>query len=103
MNGTHIKIKHEINHMHGDERKYLRSLTEYNTDHWDMDLSDLTALDDTDKKLLNLGILNIMDKNNNSVGFTSCIILRVCIDTLFPKPSSPIPRDEVPDDPFRFY
>ncbi len=97
MNGTHIKMKHIVNRMHGDEKKHLRDLTEYMTDHWDMDLNDLTALDDTDKKLLNFGILNIM--GTNSVGFTSCIILRICIENLFPKPSSPISKYEVPDDP----
>jgi len=33
MNGTHIEIKHEINHMHDDEKNYLRGLTEYMADH----------------------------------------------------------------------
>ncbi|GES96822.1 crinkler (CRN) family protein [Rhizophagus clarus] len=98
MNGTHIKIKHEINRMDDDEKQYLRGLVEYMADHWYMDLSDLTALDDTVKKLLNFGILNIMD--TNSVGFTSCIILRVCIDTLFSKPSSsPGLEDDISCDP----
>ncbi|GES94249.1 hypothetical protein GLOIN_2v1735228 [Rhizophagus clarus] len=64
MNGTHIKIKHEINRMDDDEKQYLRGLVEYMADHWYMDLSDLTALDDTVKKLLNFGILNIMDTNS---------------------------------------
>ena len=97
MNGTHIKMKHVVNRMNGDEKKHLRGLTEYMADHWDMDLSDLTALDDIDKKLLNFGILNIM--GTNSVGFTSCIILRICIENLFPTPPKSIPKSQVPVNP----
>ncbi|CAB4389128.1 unnamed protein product [Rhizophagus irregularis] len=97
MNGTHIKLKYEIETMDDNEKEYVRELTENMTDRWDMALNDLTTLEDIDKKLLNIGILYIMD--SNLVGFTSCIILRVCINALFPTPSKRLSRDEVPRDP----
>jgi hypothetical protein len=82
MNGTHI-----INRMHDNEKRYVRGLTEYMADRWEMNLSDLTALEGLDKKLLDIGIIYPVD--SNLVGFTSCVILRVCIDALFPTPSRP--------------
>ena len=97
MNGTHIKLKYEVIEMSSDEKRYLRDLIDKMADRWDMNLSDLTALDDIDKKLFNMGILNIM--GTNVVGFTSCVIWRVCVDALFPTPSRSISRDEVPDNP----
>ncbi|GES92044.1 hypothetical protein GLOIN_2v1735228 [Rhizophagus clarus] len=97
MNGTHRKLKDEIEAMDGNERAYLCELTDYQQDHWSMELSDLTKLKDIDKKLFDIGILYIMD--SNKVGFTSCIILRVCIDATFPTPSKRLSRDEVPRDP----
>ncbi|CAG8558046.1 2329_t:CDS:1 [Scutellospora calospora] len=94
INGTHITLKNEIDNMNTHERKYIRSLTEYMADRWEIDLNNLT---DLDKKLLDIGILYLVD--SNSVAFTSYIILRVCIDALFPSPSRPIPKKEVPDNP----
>ncbi len=94
---THIKIKHEINRMRDDEKRYVRRLTEHMADRWKMNLSDLTALNNLDKKLLDIGILYPMGKN--LVGFTSCIILRVCIDALFSKPSSPSSFPSSPSSP----
>ena len=81
-----------------NEKNYIRNLTEYNmADCWKIDLSDLTAIKNLDKKLLDIGILYPVD--SHSVAFTSCIILRVCIDALFPTPSRSIPKEEVPDEP----
>ena len=97
MNGTHIKLKYEVIEMSSDEKRYLRDLIDKMADRWDMNLSDLTALDDIDKKLFNMGILNIM--GTNSVGFTSCIILRICIENLFPTPPKSIPKSQVPVNP----
>ncbi|GBC29586.1 uncharacterized protein OCT59_008722 [Rhizophagus irregularis] len=97
MNVTHTKLKDEIEEMDDNEKEYLRELTDYQKDHWSMELGDLTKLDDIDNKLLDIGILYIMDINK--VGFTSCIILRVCINATFPTSSKRLSRDEVPSDP----
>src|SRR2546430_1308785 len=97
MNGNYIKIKREKNNINCDEKKYVSELKTYWGEHWIMNFSDLTALDDLDKKLLNIGILYPID--SNSIGFTSCIILRVCINALFPTPSRSISKCEVPDKP----
>ncbi|POG58815.1 hypothetical protein GLOIN_2v1727351 [Rhizophagus irregularis DAOM 181602=DAOM 197198] len=97
MNVTHTKLKDEIEEMDDNEKEYLRELTDYQKDHWSMELGDLTNLDDIDNKLLDIGILYIMDINK--VGFTSCIILRVCINATFPTSSKRLSRDKVPSDP----
>jgi hypothetical protein len=81
MNSIYITLQNEISKMSINEKRYIRSLTEYMSDCWKMDLSDLTAINDLDKKLLNIGILYPID--SNFVRFTSCIILRICIDILF--------------------
>ena len=71
MNGTHTKLKGLIIEMCSDEKRYLRGLTANMADRWDMDLSSLTTLDDFDKKLFNIGILNIM--GTNSVGLQAAL------------------------------
>ncbi|CAG8539604.1 319_t:CDS:1, partial [Racocetra fulgida] len=80
--------------MNFDKKKYIRNLTEYMMDCWEIDLNNLN---DLDKKLLDIRILYPVD--SNSVAFTSCITLHVCIDALFPTLSKSIPKREVLDEP----
>ncbi|CAG8759153.1 16551_t:CDS:1, partial [Acaulospora morrowiae] len=95
MNETHFNLKDEINRMSDDERRHIRKLTDYRTDCWKMDLSYLTALNDLDKKLFNIGILFRADAN--LVCFTSCIILLVCIEALFPTTRESLPKHVLKD------
>lgn len=96
LNGTYIKLRHELINMKGEEKKYIRELTTHMGDEWSMDFIEL---DDLNKKLLNIGILTRTEHNN--VRFTSYIILRKCIETVWPQPKKlKILENEVPTDPF---
>ncbi|KAL1914221.1 uncharacterized protein VTP21DRAFT_9644 [Calcarisporiella thermophila] len=81
MNGTHIKFKHMLQSKSQSVKAYIRKLTCNMGSPWYMDLENLSEID---KELLDVGIL-VPIGEENTVSFTSCIILRVCIGVVGPK------------------
>lgn len=82
-NGTHKQIKKYLISMSDDQKQHVRSLTNNGIDTW---TADLNLLDHLDKDLLNFGIL--VSLNEQSIRFTSCVILRICIENLWPRPKN---------------
>ena len=82
-NGTHKKIKKYLISMNDDKKQCVRSLTNNGIDTW---MADLGLLNHLEKDLLNFGILVTL--NEQSIRFTSCVILRVCIESLWPRPEN---------------
>ncbi|CAG8658754.1 8869_t:CDS:1 [Paraglomus brasilianum] len=82
-NETHMKIKKYLVSMSDDQKQHVRSLTNNGIDIWTADLDPLNHLE---KDLLNFGIL--VSPNAQSIQFTSCIILCVCIENLWPQPKN---------------
>ncbi|GBB99633.1 hypothetical protein RclHR1_03590008 [Rhizophagus clarus] len=95
LNGTYIKLRSELMNMNSNEKQYVCKLTTHMGDEWFMNLIEL---DDLNKKLLNIGILTHIAHNN--VRFTSYIILRKCIETVWPQPIKlKLKENEVPVSP----
>ena len=82
-NGTHKKIKKYLISMNDDKKQCVRSLTNNGIDTW---MADLGLLNHLEKDLLNFGILVTL--NEQSIRFTSCVILHVCIESLWPRPEN---------------
>ncbi|KAL1914189.1 uncharacterized protein VTP21DRAFT_9688 [Calcarisporiella thermophila] len=85
MNGTHIKIKQAIEAKSKSEREYIRELTNNQGYPWRINLCSPSIID---KELLDIGIL-VTTGERDEVCFTSSIILRVCMEVVWPKPISP--------------
>jgi len=73
-----------------EQNQYIRDLTKMGNHTWRKE-----QLSPIERHLLNIGILVIVDEC--TLRFTSSIILRVCIDTLWPRPKNRLLRNEVID------
>ena len=97
LNGTHTKIKKWLQKLKVQVRNQVRELTTNAADPWDVNLDDLDP-NSIDKKLLDIGV--IVPTTTTSVRFTSYVILRVCINVLWPKPNNRLRvEDLVPFNP----
>ncbi|RUP52100.1 hypothetical protein BC936DRAFT_141392 [Jimgerdemannia flammicorona] len=94
MGGTHIKIKQTLELMNLEDKGHIRDLTKNQMDSWNLDAGQYSILD---QNLLNFGIL-VPDENR--VMFTSGIILRLCIDTVWPRPMNRLLKEDI-DNPIR--
>lgn len=79
LNGTHRKLQLILKTMSVNERAYVRELTTNAANPWEAKLDELTTID---KHLLAIGIT--IPVGQDAIRFTSCSILRLCIDTLWP-------------------
>ena len=75
----HTKIKEWLQKLEVQVRNQVRELTTNAADPWDVNMGDLDP-NSIDKKLLDIGL--IVPTTPTSVRFTSCVILRVCINVL---------------------
>ncbi|KAF9368854.1 hypothetical protein CPB97_004197, partial [Podila verticillata] len=89
MNGSQTKIKNILMSMTIEEKAQVRDLTKNQMDYWEFVSSDLN------RYLVNIGIIDTHDEK--TARFTSGIILRVCIDALWPQPKNRLSREEIGD------
>ncbi|KAI8354854.1 hypothetical protein B0O80DRAFT_486908 [Mortierella sp. GBAus27b] len=82
LNGTNTITKALRQSLNPKERVRVRDLTR--------------NLDKLDRYLLDIGVLTL-DEKAETASFTSGIILRVCIDTLWPQPKNRLSREEIGD------
>ena len=82
------KLKLVLKTMSVYERAYVRELTTNAANPWEAKLDKLTAID---KHLLTIGITILVGQD--TIRFTSCILLRLCIDTLWPRPTDRLSID----------
>lgn len=78
MNGTHLKIKYLLENTGTDEKARVHELRSNATSSW-----NYLGLNPTDKYLLDIGV--ILPVNQSMVRFTSCVLLRVSIDNVWPR------------------
>ncbi|KAF9369452.1 hypothetical protein CPC16_004499 [Podila verticillata] len=89
MNGSQTKIRIFLESLTIKEKALVRDLTKYQMNCWEFVSSDLN------RYLLNVGILDSSDEKN--ARFTSGIILRACIDALWPRPDNRLSKEDVGD------
>jgi hypothetical protein len=95
MNGTHRKVKLQLQTMSIDEKSYVRELTTNAASPWDANLDETI-----NKFLLAVGIT--LRVGQSSIRFTSCIMLRLCVDTLWPRPTDRLLVEDIsPFDPIK--
>jgi len=71
------------------QQAQVRDLTKNQLNGWDF------TPDDFNRHLLDIGVL--YSRNNRIARFTSGIILRICIDTLWPQPKKALSEKEIGD------
>lgn len=89
MNGSQTKIRIFLESLTIEEKAQVRDLTKNQMNCWEFVSNDLN------RYLLNVGIVDSSDEK--TARFTSGIILRACIDALWPRPENRLSREEVGD------
>lgn len=96
LKGTHTALKKALNEMTTAQQARVRILIRNHLKPWRS-----TADDDFIRDLLNIGVLDssgVPDSSQETdIQFTSGVILRHCIDTLFPKPTNRLSEEECKD------
>ena len=89
MNGTHRKVKQALESMNAEQRAHVRDLTKNQMNSCEL---DPRQLDDLIKYLLNIGILV---STKEIVRFTSGIMLRVSIDSVWSRPAKRLRKEDI--------
>ncbi|KAK3806979.1 MAG: hypothetical protein J3Q66DRAFT_392674 [Benniella sp.] len=94
LNGTHLKLEKELKALPLEQKALVRELTKNQLDVWGLDPQAYFIRDLLNVGLLDSsGILNSAGKTN--VRFTSGIILRICINVVWPRPMDRLSSNEV--------
>jgi len=89
LNGTQKKLRTHLQSMDTEQKVRVRDLTKKQLNDWEF------TSDDFNRVLLNIGVIYTSDER--TARFTSGIILRICIDTLWPRPRNRLSREEIGD------
>ncbi|KAF8476013.1 hypothetical protein BDZ91DRAFT_788658 [Kalaharituber pfeilii] len=89
MNGVSKKIRKDL--AHPVVRQLVRKMISWGEESWSIDLKQL---DSTEYYLLNVGVFVLV---GNKVKFTSALILRACIEVIFPKPTKFLTLQDIHD------
>ncbi|KAF9367523.1 hypothetical protein CPB97_005659, partial [Podila verticillata] len=89
LNGTQTKLRTNLKSMNAEQKARVRDLTKNQMEDWEL------IPDDFNRYLLNIGVLD--SRNDRTARFTSGIILRICIDALWPQPKNRLSREEIGD------
>lgn len=92
MNGTHVKVKQTLDGMSAEEKAYVRDLTKNQMNTWKIDPGQYHQFHDLIKYLLNIGVLV---STKEMVRFTSGILLRVCINSVWPRQRNPLSKKDI--------
>jgi hypothetical protein len=90
LNGTQNKTKEFLKSMNSDDRAQVRGFTGNQMNEWPL------IDDELNRSLFNIGVLT-PNEERMTVRFTSGIILRVCIETLWPRPLNRLSENECLD------
>ncbi|KAF9987559.1 hypothetical protein BGZ65_003112 [Modicella reniformis] len=87
------KLMTDLKLMNTEQKARVRDLTKNQLDGWEF------IPDDFNRDLLNIGVLNIgvLDFCKQTVRFTSGIILRICINAVWPQPKNRLSKEETGD------
>ncbi|GJJ70719.1 hypothetical protein EMPS_03069 [Entomortierella parvispora] len=89
LNGTQTKLRTNLKSMNTEQQSHVRDLTKNQLEDWEF------TPDDFNRYLLDIGVLD--SSNDRTVRFTSGIILRICIDAVWPQPEKRLSKKEIGD------
>ncbi|KAL1915048.1 uncharacterized protein VTP21DRAFT_7753 [Calcarisporiella thermophila] len=94
MIGTLSKIEHHLARLSEEERAYVRELPAHHMKPWKLDEDHPNPVEEL---LLNIGVLTPVEVKPSWVQFTNGLLLRNCIDAVWPKLSCCLRRSDVQD------